>query len=162
MDLTKQRQILWSALPELLISQGEKTGPSRSRDLLSEDQIAEWKTFENEVREDTKAKNGNPEQALISPPTVDSYVVATEDGIQARFIEQVCSEIGKVFEAQGISVRFADRSTGQHAITGHNPDVIIQGSSQDGTTKVAGEMKTPWTTTLMSMDSKSIRRVLGR
>ncbi|KAE8365508.1 hypothetical protein BDV27DRAFT_156797 [Aspergillus caelatus] len=109
----------YTAVPELLLRPGSKTGRLRIQGkVLSDDQVIEWKCLAAQIR-----------------PTL---------------------------RLPRASTTIADRATGQKAIKGFEPDCIVQISADDGTCRVPGEFKTPWTTDLSDLDPDDELQVLAQ
>ncbi|KAE8338881.1 hypothetical protein BDV24DRAFT_165836 [Aspergillus arachidicola] len=113
----------YTAVPELLLRPGSKTGRSRARKkVLSVDQVIEWKDLAADIRAVSIASFGPP---LPLDPAVpvdnEHYVVATEAGVAARTNGRMLEPLGRLFAYQGLRLRFADRAKGKRQSRASNP-----------------------------------------
>ncbi|KAE8421078.1 hypothetical protein BDV36DRAFT_281055 [Aspergillus pseudocaelatus] len=154
----------YTAVPELLLRPGSKTGRLRIQGkVLSDDQVIEWKCLAAQIRSVSITSFGPPPPLNPAVPVDNEhYVEATEAGVVARINGRMLDPLGRLFAYQGLRLRFADRATGQKAIKGFEPDCIVQISADDGTCRVPSEFKTPWTTDLSDLDPDDELQVLAQ
>lgn len=149
-QLQRSRNLTYSRIPDLLKGQGNLTGPSRGSWILSNHQIRPWAGFLQAARNYTNGLLGQIPAGLAAMPVDrEVYVVANEDGVKARFIENVCGAVGKVCAFQGVNVRFADIQAAKsppNPCEKPYPDTSIQ--TVDGEPRAVAEIKTPWITDL--------------
>ncbi|PLB52505.1 hypothetical protein P170DRAFT_423372 [Aspergillus steynii IBT 23096] len=157
MDASK---IIYGRLSEIVIRPEPKTERSRRNWILSEDQVLDWPEFKREVRAITTKHLGEPQPQAALPPAQGHYVVGAEPGITSCIISGALEQVGQVLEAQGVRVRYGDRATGPRLIGTYYPDVIGQRSVEVGETRIAGEVKVPWNTSLEP--GRDLHRVLGQ
>lgn len=67
--------------------------------------------------------------------------VGDEAGVQGRFQEAIGQTLGKVFEAQGLDIQFADFKCLPN-LGNKVPDCIMKTSTNE--LKLVGELKVPW------------------
>ena len=116
---------------------------------------------DTEVRQETASVFGHPTNFVQPVLATEHHVVATESGVSARMAENISQEMGSVFEAQGLSLRFGDSPAGSSVAFGAYPDAMIENLQTPGRVLVVGEDKTPWARHLDTMTDVALAELLG-
>jgi hypothetical protein len=162
-QIRRSRNFIYSRIPDLLKGEGKLTAPSRGNWILSTHQTRPWAGFSQAARNYTHGLIGEIAAGVASVAlNPEVYAVANEDGVKARFIENVCGAVGKVCRFQSVNVRFADIQAAKSPPKpcGETyPDTSIQ--TADGELRAVAEIKTPWTTALWKTNHDDTRMVWG-
>lgn len=145
------RSKIWNRIPDLNTRKNFRTKyPSISPYYLTRDQLKEWSSFPEEVK--NKIRAGAP---LGEPPVHHSFNrlrmdhnVGAEDGVRSGIVTFVSEPINECFQKAHLGMRMGDFETGKSfkngvKISGRKPDLVMW-ESEDRTIRVVGEIKTPW------------------
>lgn len=138
------REAVKEALPRLLTT-GFHTNSSALHRLVYRGELHHWPDFCQDVR---TAMNGQQWSNRVIKLNLDSrdidqnkVFVGDEAGVQGRFQEAIGQTLGKVFEAQGLDIQFADFKCLPN-LGNKTPDCIMKTSTNQ--LKLVGELKAPW------------------
>ncbi|CAG7967798.1 unnamed protein product [Penicillium salamii] len=138
------REAVKEALP-LLLTTGFHTISSALHPLVFKGEVDYWPDFCQEVR---AAMNGHRWSNSVIKYTLatrdldqNKVFVGDEAGVQGRFQEAIGQTLGKVFEAQGLDIQFADFKCLPN-LGNRVPDFIMKTSTNE--LKLVGELKVPW------------------
>ncbi|CAG8144969.1 unnamed protein product [Penicillium nalgiovense] len=104
-----------------------------------------WRNFDIDVR---KSMSKDKFDTVVECTTRDSDIkqeqvyVADETGVQGQFEQAVGQVLGRVFEAEGVDIRFADFKAAGIGYS-KTPDAAIVSRNSPPTLKAVGELKTP-------------------
>lgn len=80
---------------------------------------------------------------LETPTSKRCRYIADETGVQGRFEQPIGQVLGRVFEAEGVDIRFADFKAAGIGYS-KTPDTAMVSRNGPPTLKAVGELKTPW------------------
>ncbi|KAI9763360.1 MAG: hypothetical protein M1840_000552 [Geoglossum simile] len=149
------KSLTWSPLPSLLVTEGYSTvNESASIFKMAPQQLLVWKDFEASVKAVADACLGSQTQYI--PPQTEKEVIhiGNEQGLMARFGQNVGHVMSEVYESCSLPIFFADYQAGKtHAdAQSHNnvPDLILMDDQH--LIRAVGEGKTYWTRKLSGED----------
>ncbi|KAI9773160.1 MAG: hypothetical protein M1840_008281 [Geoglossum simile] len=142
------RSLTWSPLPGLHVTEGYSTvNESVSVFKMAPNQLLDWKDFEASVRAVADDCLGSQTQFIPTQTESEIIHVGNEQGLMARFGQNVSHVMSEVYKSCSLSISFADYQAGKTHVDAQShrniPDVVLMDCQRS--IRAVGEGKTYWT-----------------